>query len=119
VPPYEIVERRGARKWLMRQSAYNEARERIRKMDEKQAERAIGGKWQRRSVNVIVETSGGVDSRQEGYRPALVKIAEGAGGGFSSLKEVATGALREVGSLAVDALGAGAPAPWAGSSRIA
>jgi TP901 family phage tail tape measure protein len=60
------------------------------------------------TVNVIVKEDG-IEFVKKNIA-SLGKEAEGAGGGFSSLKEVATGALREVGSLAVDALGKAASA---------
>lgn len=60
-------------------------------------------------IKIVVETSGGVDAVKKDVA-SLGDSAEKAGGGFSSLKEIATGALREIGSLAVNALGKAAEA---------
>lgn len=61
------------------------------------------------TIRIVVETSGGVDAVKKDLS-SLGSTAQGAGGGFSSLREVATGALREIGSLAVNALGQAASA---------
>ena len=61
------------------------------------------------TIRIIVETSGGVDAVKKDLS-SLGDTAKSAGGGFSSLKEIATGALREVGAMAVNALGQAASA---------
>ena len=62
-------------------------------------------------IKITISTSndGGLDKAKKDVAD-LGDAAKNAGGGFSSLKEIAVGALREVGALAVDALGMAAKA---------
>lgn len=53
------------------------------------------------TIRIIVSTEGGIGQVQKDIA-SLGTTAQGAGGGFNSLKEIATGALRQVGVMAVN-----------------
>lgn len=54
-------------------------------------------------IKIQVETSGGIEDVKKDVAD-LGKTAEQAGGGFSALQEIAVGALRHIGTLAIDAV---------------